>query len=121
LWKLKPLEEWPHPFIHTLEGIPENWYTYQELRRGTATWMVLQLNFVVTFSFEHENPNIDNAIKQIRGMIFIKEPEVEVITKEQQRNKQIVEELFSCYHVHEDAPEEDDPRDIHIKEAEGEI
>jgi hypothetical protein len=37
LWKMKPLEEWPHNFIHTLEGIPANWYTNQELRKGTMT------------------------------------------------------------------------------------
>jgi hypothetical protein len=30
-WKMTPLEEWPHHFIHTLEGIPANWYTNQEL------------------------------------------------------------------------------------------
>jgi hypothetical protein len=27
LWKMTPLEEWPHHFIHTLEGIPANLYT----------------------------------------------------------------------------------------------
>jgi hypothetical protein len=25
-WRLVPLEEWPHHFIHTLEDIPKNWY-----------------------------------------------------------------------------------------------
>jgi len=51
------------------------------------------------FSFDDENPNIDSSLKQIRGVIFIKEPEVELITKEQQWNKHIVKELLSCYHV----------------------
>jgi hypothetical protein len=32
-------------------------------------------------------------------MIFIKEPEVELMTKEQQQNRQTVKELLSCYHV----------------------
>jgi hypothetical protein len=41
LWKMTPLEEWPHHFIHTLEGIPVNWYTDQELRKGTTTWRTL--------------------------------------------------------------------------------
>jgi hypothetical protein len=36
----------------------------------------------MTFSFEHENPNIDATLKHIRGVIFIEEPEVELITKE---------------------------------------
>jgi hypothetical protein len=54
-------------------------------------------------------------------VIFIKEPEFELITKEQQRNKQTVKELFSCYHVQEEPPYEDNPRDIHIEEEEGKI
>jgi hypothetical protein len=74
LWKMTPLEEWPHHFIHTLEGIPTNWYVDQELCRGTAEWTTLQQNFIVTFSFEHENPNMDSTLKQIRGVIFIQEP-----------------------------------------------
>jgi hypothetical protein len=53
-------------------------------------------------------------------VIFIKEPEFELIIEEQQRNKQIVKELLSCYHVKEEAPDEDDPHDIQIEEEEGE-
>jgi hypothetical protein len=60
---MTPPEEWPHHFIHTLEGIPTNWYVDQELHRGTAEWTTLQQNFIVTFSFEHENPNMDLALK----------------------------------------------------------
>jgi hypothetical protein len=112
LWKLTPPEEWHHHFIHTLEGIPTKWYTDQELRKGTTTWKTLQHNFTVTFSFEHENPNIDATLKQIRGVIFIKETEVELITEEKQWNKQTVKELLSCYHVQEEATDEDDSWDI---------
>jgi hypothetical protein len=120
LWRMTPPEEWPHHFIHTLEGIPTNWYIDQELRRGTTDWTILQQNFTVTFSFEHENPNIDSTLKQIRGVIFIKEPEVELMTEDQQQNRQTVKELLSCYHVQEEAPDEDDPRNIQITEVEGE-
>jgi hypothetical protein len=81
---------------------------------------VLQHNFIVTFSFEHENPNIDSTLKQIRGVIFIQEPEVELITEYQQQNKQTVKELLSCYHVQEEAPDEDDLHNIQIIEVEGE-
>jgi hypothetical protein len=87
---------------------------------GTTTWRILQQNFVVTFSLEHENPNIDASLKWIRGVIFIKEPEIETITEEQQWNKQTVKKLLSCYHVQEEAPDEDDPRDIQIEEVKGE-
>ena len=59
----------------------------------------MQQNFTVTFSFDHENPNIDETIKKIRGVIFIKESEVELITEEQHWNKQTIKELLSCYHV----------------------
>jgi hypothetical protein len=31
-----------------------------------------------------------------------------------------VKELLSCYHLQEEIPNEDDPRDIYIEEAEGE-
>jgi hypothetical protein len=79
----------------------------------------LQQNFTVTFSFEHENPNIDTALKNIR-VIFIKEPKIELITEEQQQNKLTVKELLSCYHVQEEAPDEDDPHNIQIEEAKGE-
>jgi hypothetical protein len=119
LWKNTPLEEWPHHFMHTLEGIPVSRYIDQKLHRGTTSWTVLQQNFRVTLSFGHENPNIDETIKQIRGVIFIKESEVESITKEQQKNRQIMRELLSCYHVQEEAPNEEDSCDIHIEEVEG--
>jgi hypothetical protein len=44
----------------------------------------IAIEFYSHFSFKHENPNIDATLKQIRGMIFIKEPEVKLITEEQQ-------------------------------------
>jgi hypothetical protein len=31
---------------------------------------------MVTFAFEHENPNVDSSLKSIRGVIFINELEV---------------------------------------------
>jgi hypothetical protein len=67
------------------------------LRRGTTDWTILQQNFTVTFSFEHENPNIDLTLKQIRGVIFIKEPRVELMTEDQQHSRQTVKELLSWY------------------------
>jgi hypothetical protein len=49
------------------------------MRKGITEWIVLQQNFILTFSFEHENPNIDSPLKNIKGVIFIDEPEVELI------------------------------------------
>jgi len=48
--------------------------------RGTKEWTRLQQNFVITFSFENENQNIDSTLKLIREVIFFDEPEVEIIT-----------------------------------------
>ena len=87
---MTPPEEWPYHFIHTLECIQANWYTDQELRKGTMTWRTLQQNFTVTFSFEHENPNIGSSLKMIREVIFIQAPEIELITEKQQRKKHTV-------------------------------
>ena len=41
------------------------------------------------------------------------------MTKYQQQNRQIVKELLSCYHVQEEAMDEDDPHNIHITVVEG--
>jgi hypothetical protein len=82
--------------------------------------MTLQKTFTITFSFEHDNTNIDVALKWIRGIIFIEELEIELVTEEQQRNKKKIKELLSCYHIQEEAPDEDDPCDIKIEEVEGE-
>jgi hypothetical protein len=69
-WILVPPEEWPHHFIHTLEGIPRNWYTELEQHGETANWEEMQLNFVVTFSFEHESQEIHIEMKVVRYGIF---------------------------------------------------
>jgi hypothetical protein len=55
--------------------------------RGNTEWTRLQNNFVVTLSFEHENPNIDSTLNMIWGMIFIDEPEVEIMIEYQQQNR----------------------------------
>jgi hypothetical protein len=109
---MTPPEEWPHHFIHTLEGILGNWYIDQEMSRGTTEWRNLQHKFVVTFSFEHKNPKIDSTLKQIQGVIFVDEPEVEIMIEYQQQNRQTFKKLLSCYHVEEEAPNEDDPCNI---------
>jgi hypothetical protein len=55
----------------------------------------------------------------IQGMTFTNEPEVQIVIEYQQKNRQGVKELLSCYHVEEEAPDEDDPHNIQIKEIEG--
>ena len=55
-WILVPPGEWTHYFIHTLEGIPSNWYKEKELHKETMIWGTVKHNFIKTFSFESENP-----------------------------------------------------------------
>jgi hypothetical protein len=50
-----------------------------ELCREIANWEELQQNFVITFSFEHENPEIDTSLKLVKERIF-EEPEFESVT-----------------------------------------
>jgi hypothetical protein len=45
---------------------------------------------------------------------------VEIITEYQQKNRQTVKYLLSCYHVVEEAREEDDSCNIQITDIEGE-
>jgi hypothetical protein len=42
------------------------------------------------------------------------------MTEYQQHNRHTMKELLACYHVHEGAPNEDDPRNIHITNIKGE-
>jgi hypothetical protein len=117
-WRLVPPEEWPHHFIHTLEGILRNWYTKMELRRGTANWEEIQHNFFITFQFEHENPMVDTTLKVVRDRIF-EEPEFEIFIAYQNQNRHTVRQLLHCYHVTKDDPTKENPCDINITEVEG--
>ena len=48
----------------------------------------------------------------IQGVIFVNEPEAEIMKKYQQQNRQTVKDLLSCYHVEEEALDEDDSHNI---------
>jgi hypothetical protein len=50
---------------------------------------------------------MDSTLRLIQGMKFTNEPEVEIMTEYQQQNRQTIKELLSCYHVEEEAPDED--------------
>jgi hypothetical protein len=54
--------------------------------RETANWEEMQQNFVITFSFEHESPEIDTTLKVVRDKIF-EEPEVEIVTTYQNQKR----------------------------------
>jgi hypothetical protein len=72
--------------IVTTRGVATSFYSYigrnpkeLELHRETANWEDLQQNFVITFSFEHENPKIYTTLKLVKDKIF-EELEVEIVT-----------------------------------------
>jgi hypothetical protein len=54
-WRLVPLGEWMHYFIHILDGIPINWYKKHELHRENVSWGTVQQKIISTFAFESEN------------------------------------------------------------------
>jgi hypothetical protein len=62
---------------------------------------------------------MDTTLKLIKENIF-EETEVGIITSYQNQNRQIVRQLLHCYHVTEDDPTEENPRDIQITKVEGE-
>ena len=66
----KKCYEWVHLFIHTLGTIPKNGYIEIELRRGIKDWSLLIDGFKLTFGFESEYPEIDDALKVIKTKIF---------------------------------------------------
>lgn len=58
-------QEWVHGFIHTLDVILVNWYIELEVCRGTHDWNEMAQNFKATFSFEAEEPALDDALKEL--------------------------------------------------------
>ena len=69
-WSDIPEDEWVHRFIHTLDLVPRNWYTETEFRKGTITWPLLIDKFLLTFTFEYEYQNVDQALEIIKVKIF---------------------------------------------------
>jgi hypothetical protein len=67
---LVSLGEWTHYFVHTLKGIPSNWYKEKELHRETVSWGLVHKNFIQTFAFESENLWVDLALQRIKMKIF---------------------------------------------------
>lgn len=41
-----------------------------ELRHGTAEWDLLKEGFLLTFSFEYDFASIDEALQEIKAVIF---------------------------------------------------
>jgi len=48
-----------------------NWYLKIELRHGTTEWDIMNERFFLTFSFEDGFKCIDEALQEIKVVIFI--------------------------------------------------
>ena len=69
-WKQWNANEWVPLFVHTLDTSPRNWYIITELCKGTQSWPLLIDGFTLTFGFEFEYLEIDDALGVIRTKIF---------------------------------------------------
>lgn len=47
-----------------------NWYLETELRHGIVEWDVLKEGFLLTFKFEDNFLNINEALQDIKAVIF---------------------------------------------------
>lgn len=47
-----------------------NWYLEMELHHGTAEWDILKERFLLTFKFEDSFTSIDEALQEIKVVIF---------------------------------------------------
>ena len=102
-WKHKDVDEWVHLFIHTLDTIPKSWYSEAELCRGIETWSLLIEGFQLTFSFESEYPEIDDALEVIRMKLF---DDFSLLIFNQLEWATQMENVVECYNFAVDEEEE---------------
>lgn len=69
-WGKKLQPKWVHIFHRTLETIPMNWHLQTELSHGTMEWDLLKEGFLLTFNFEYGFTSIDEALQEIKAVIF---------------------------------------------------
>ena len=103
-----------HLFVHTLDTIPKNWYTETELCRGTETWSLLIKGFQLTFGFESEYPEIDDALGVIRMNLFDDFP-LPILNQLDWAAQ--MANVIKFYNFAAD--EEEDPCNVNIPELEG--
>lgn len=69
-WETKLQPKWVHIIFHTLDTITMNFFMETELHHGTTEWDVLKDKFLLTFSFEDRFLSIDEALQEIKVVIF---------------------------------------------------
>ena len=71
----------------------------------------MQHKFFITFTFEHENKEIDTTLKLVRDRIF-EEIEVQIVTTYHNQKRHKVRQLLHCYHIAEEDPVEENTHNI---------
>lgn len=104
-WQDKSTDKWVHLFIHTLDTTPRNWYTEIELHRGIESWSLWTESLLVTFGFESEYTQVENALGVIGVYLFDDYPSLTASHLDQVAQ---IETTMDCYNF---ATEEDD--DLH--------
>jgi len=69
-WGIEPHPEWVYIFCHTLDTIPMIWYLKMELFHVTTECDVLKEGYLLTFSFEDGFVSINEALQEIKEVIF---------------------------------------------------
>ena len=114
-WQHRDADEWVHLFVHSLDPIPKNWYTKTELCRGTETCSLLIEEFQLTFGFEFEYLEIDDALEVIILKLFDDFP---LLIFNQLDQVAQMKNVVECYNFAIDE-EEEDPHNVNIAESEG--
>ena len=113
-WKDRSANEWVHLFIHTLDTTPRNWYIEMQLRRGTEKLSLLTKSLFLTFSFESEYPQVEDALGVIEMYLCDDYPSPPTSQLDWVAH---MENVMECYNFA--IEEDDDPRNVNIQESEG--
>ena len=109
-WQEYLRKEWVHHFIHTLDMMPRNWYTYVELQQGTLEWEEIATSFTHAFQFVDDHPIIDATLKVMKEKIFEEIPFL--VTNFNQYNTTI-HHWMEYYNVTGE-PDDDDTLNINV-------
>lgn len=93
-----------------------NWYIETELRRGTVAWPLMVEGFQLTFKFESEYPEIDQALKVTKGKLLT---DCSLPVFETPKWKVALEQALECYNLAEEGEEDENPRNINTPKSEG--